>query len=218
MRAIQKFAVPLVAALLVASGAQAQTAIWSRVPWPSEFMRAHPPAARQGGIAQIRCAPQPSGELASCEVYSEAPEGLGFGAAALTLAPRFRLKRDAVKTLEAEVLLPVRFEPLPPAPPWREAAFGKTHSYARYGVAGPYYPDRAARAGVAGEVIVDCAAQGDGRLTDCRVASVVPSGMGFDDATLIMAQRGFMRAGPPPDGASSIGTFRFRALFELSTR
>ena len=85
---------------------------WTRWPNPPEVARAvsaHVKAVGFVGNAVLRCRITPEGALTACTVVSESHRGLGLGAAALSLAPLFRLDPARVApggTVEASVRLP----------------------------------------------------------------------------------------------------------------
>jgi len=168
----------------------------------------------QVGLARLSCVPNRAGWLAGCVVSTETPVGGGFGAAALSLAPRFRLTKEAAATYSDGIELPIRFEPLPAGPPWRELKV-RDEGFHALGLAGPFYPDRAYRAEVEGEVMADCRVGDKGVLNDCRVVSVVPGDMNFQDAFIAMAKRGHITAAATDTPAPSDGIWRFRVPFEL---
>lgn len=67
---------------------------WIAKPTGSEFAGAYPANAahaEMSGRAVISCAITTEGALSACEVVSESPPGWGFGAAALKVAPYFRM-------------------------------------------------------------------------------------------------------------------------------
>ena len=69
----------------------------------------------KGGHAAIRCRVAANGGLAGCVVASEDPPGVGFGAAALKLAPIFRMRsvgRDGRPVQGAQVTVPIEFAPI----------------------------------------------------------------------------------------------------------
>src|SRR5688572_18725403 len=69
----------------------------------------------KGGHAAIRCRVAANGGLAGCVVASEDPPGAGFGAAALKLAPVFRMRtvgRDGRPVEGAQVTVPIEFAPI----------------------------------------------------------------------------------------------------------
>ncbi len=68
--------------------------------------------------------------------------------------------------------------------------------YRQNGVAGPYYPERAARMGLQGGAALECLLLANGALTKCRVLVEKPPGSGFGDASLKMAESRWMTAKP----------------------
>lgn len=67
---------------------------WTEQPSGDDIARVYPPYARRrsvGGQAEIRCLIALDGRMKDCAVLTEAPDGEGFGAAALKLAPFFRM-------------------------------------------------------------------------------------------------------------------------------
>ena len=218
MRAMQILAGILAVATL-SSGADAQAAesIWSRVPGPSDILRSYPTSANSkvGGVVRIACLPSTDGELTQCSVTSEEPTGEGFGDAALALASKFRMSKEAAGTHANGVVLPIRFVVPEPSPPWREAAFKRMEGYGQFGPPGPYFPDRAARSSVWGEVVADCHVDEKGRLSTCKTVAVQPADFGFVEATMAMVRQGWMTAGPEPESVAppSDGVWRFRVPF-----
>jgi TonB family protein len=156
--------------------------------------------------------------LSACRVLTEEPKGAGFGENALAIAPKFRLTPEAARKLDGTIVIPIRFGTAdkPAAPPRRAARFQRIAAYSRLGDAGPYYPDRAARARLTSVVEADCRVTDDGRLHGCRVVSVSTPGYAFELAFLKMAERGWMTAAPPPEdvAAPSDGVWRFRMTFD----
>lgn len=149
----------------------------------------------------------------------ESPLGQEFGTAALALASKFRMDPASDlgrKAAGKRVGIPVMFGNPAAGPPRRAAAFKTPSSqYAWLAPAGPYWPDRATREGKGGFAVVDCRVEGDSRLKDCTVVDYSQPNMGFADATLKMAEQGWMTAGPPPSNASSPedGVWRFEVDF-----
>lgn len=66
------------------------------------------------------------------------------------------------------------------------------------------YPTAARRARVAGQALLDCALDGEGRLTGCKVAQETPAGYGFGQAALSLSVR-FQMTPLYPDGRSVAG-------------
>ena len=69
--------------------------------------------------------------------------------------------------------------PVPPILTVRDVAFRN-----RMGQFNPYYPERAARLGVSGEVAAVCTIGEGGHLKGCTVSSVSPDDQSFDLAAL----------------------------------
>ena len=88
-----------------------------RGPSRDDIGRAHrriDPRLRQRGTAVMRCIIQPDSRLDRCAVVSETPPGIGFGSAALTLAPLYRFQPPTENgQIQADqgVTVTVRFEP-----------------------------------------------------------------------------------------------------------
>jgi protein TonB len=80
-----------------------------------DVARVYPSSARRRGvqgIAMIACRVTAEGEMADCQVEQEAPEGEGFGEAALKLMPRFRMRpqtADGAPVAGGLVRLPIQF-------------------------------------------------------------------------------------------------------------
>jgi protein TonB len=83
--------------LTLAGHAEAQPAParkWLRKPSGDDIARVYPPVAFRRGIAggaSMHCKVTAKGLLEDCEITSESPQGMGFGAAALRLAPLFKM-------------------------------------------------------------------------------------------------------------------------------
>ena len=87
--------------------------------------------------------------------------------------------------------------------------------YAHNGAAGPYFPERALRAGKWGGALIDCQVQEGGRLADCRKIAENPIGLDFANAALTMASRGRITVGP----GAPVGEFvRVRVMFDPRVR
>lgn len=189
---------------------------FAAVPAPEDVAAAYPAKATTEhlvGRAVISCRVTTEAALTDCQVTSETPDGYGFGAAALALAPKFRLQ---LGNLPERIAIPLRFEA-----PLRivDAIFGKMPG-GYGGTAGPYYPDQAFRAGAQGYAILDCRLAATGLLSACSVAAEAPAGLGFSDAARKMMERKVLTAAPrvvdgvPMDGEQ----IRVRVPFQMKGR
>jgi TonB family protein len=68
-----------------------------------------------GGFARINCRINSLGLVESCHVLSQTPPAMGFGRAALRLAPMFRFRpaTGLAGAIPSYVVIPVRFVPPP---------------------------------------------------------------------------------------------------------
>jgi TonB family protein len=104
--------------LLFAPAHAADTAPdWAARPAGDPSQPAYPALARQfsvEGYARLTCKVGLDGAARACAIAAEAPTGLGFGPAALALAPTFKLKpglTNGAPVDNAPVSIPVRFKP-----------------------------------------------------------------------------------------------------------
>lgn len=219
-----------VAAAALAAG-QDRNPQWLRKPSAEDLYAVVPAAAVQqriNGKATILCEVALDGFLRACTIVSEEPRGMGFGAAALALAPQFTM-RPAMhngQLVSTQVQIPISFNVGGGEGPSRQIDAPQMP----IGASGPRtltrLPwDRApTRADVAaafpggttsGYAIMDCFLRNDGSLSRCSVQRDEPRGKGFGRAALALADRFHtslaQASGQPLEGAHVMVTVRFDA-------
>jgi TonB family protein len=98
---------------------------WSHRPDADALARYFPAFANflgLGGLARMVCLVNTEGELRDCKIVSEKPTGLGFGEAAIKMAPEFKMRPetlDGAPVSGASVTIPINFAASvsPAAPP-----------------------------------------------------------------------------------------------------
>lgn len=94
---------------------------WVSRPTGADLVRLYPREAlaqRLEGKALMQCSVGRTGKLYACAILREAPQGAGFGAATLLMAPQFQMKPKSVNGRPVAggiVRIPVRFK-IPAAP------------------------------------------------------------------------------------------------------
>ena len=89
---------------------------WSSLPKASDLARFYPrkqSIAGVEGMAVMRCRVRKTGALSACRVVRETPQGSGFGAAALRMAPLFRMKpmsEDGKPVAGGIVIIPIKYQ------------------------------------------------------------------------------------------------------------
>jgi len=180
-------------------------------PSDAEVMAAWPAAARakgRGGSAVMHCLADKGGQLSDCQLMLER-EHAGFGAALLSLAPRYRLTHAAEgKRPEAAEVVVTATWPAPATPvDWatkpKPGDFSTTLTPAAW------------RAGGEGQAVMNCLVARLGALHDCMVVYQAPAAKGF--GTMALRFQGFLRLKPATLDGKPIATgedivFNFRPL------
>ena len=172
-----------------------QNAPWAATPSPADMAAAWPkqaPADLAQGKAWLRCGFSPQGALVSCSAVNEDPAGEGLGAAALSLAGRFRLldgAADPQALPDTKVTLPFTFTN--PKRGGQSPAQITKYSWVKFidlDRMSALYPGVAADAGIrTGRGDVDCVVGADGGMTGCVVVGEDPPGKGFGQAAMMAA-------------------------------
>jgi hypothetical protein len=178
-------------------------------PSDAEVMAVWPAAARAkglGGSAVMHCAADDAGALTDCQVMIERNHA-GFGAALLSLAPKYRLKpaADGKRPDGADVVVTAVW-PAPQTPvEWvtepTDRDFSTTLTRAAW------------RAGGNGQAVMNCLVARMGALHDCMVVYQSPPGKGF--GAMALRFQGFLRLKPAtvdgkpiPSGEDIVFNFR----------
>lgn len=182
---------------------------WETTPTAAQVAAAWPAAAKDvpTGTATLRCRLTRSGGLGACETISELPKGKGFGAAAQRLKTNFKVRYKAEDNLDLTTLsVDIPFLLRNPAQPtdsrltnprWVTALTPE--------IAEAIFPRTASAEGLfKGAATVDCAADAQGALVDCRVTREIPAGKGFGEAALsaakLLVMNPWSKTGEPVEG------------------
>ena len=186
-------------------------------PSPDALYAAWPRAARFTGVegwASLWCTVTVEGRTTACAVGQEGRVGLGFGEAALKLAPLYRFTPGRKAGAPAAMSIPimvsfacdVRCRPFE----GEGATPGEWTAVPTPAQVQAAYPASAKAKGLAGFARLACAPTPAGVLRDCRVLAQAPADEGFGAAALALADRFKAEASPYP------GRISFSVAFDQS--
>ncbi|HEY2358594.1 MAG TPA: TonB family protein, partial [Phenylobacterium sp.] len=168
---------------------------WFRKPTQDEMLQFFP--ADAGGVAgktALECIVSTRGLLQKCEVKMEAPQGHGFGAAALAMSSVFLMRpmtRDGLPVGGARVIIPINFGEGYSGPvegritvlraaPWMSTPTAEAMAAA--------FPKSSVGKAESGHVVLRCGIRNDGSLRDCDTLSETPSSRGFAGAARALSK------------------------------
>lgn len=169
---------------------------WITAPSHAEVMAAYPAKAREaklGGTAVLDCRIGKDGGISACKVLNETPDNKGFGAAAKTLAGRFKGPTTDSKgepTAGARTHLPINFAaaaletgaPVIGRPEWRALPAMEDFT--------AVIPAAARQAKVyRARVVMSCTVGAEGGLEACKTTLEEPGGLGYADAAMALSSR-----------------------------
>jgi TonB family protein len=160
---------------------------WIRKPNLNQLLAVYPAKAHGDGRAIINCTVGVDGVLRNCKVLDETPTNVGFGQAALALAPSFLMKpgtKDG-KPVSDEVTIPIKFTGFSAIslgdkvtvvedPPWLTVP--------TFADIADGFPAGARGKMLVGAVVFQCDLTKVGRLRDCAVLNSDPPQLGFENS------------------------------------
>nr|WP_272886973.1 TonB family protein [Phenylobacterium aquaticum] len=194
-------------------------ALLTVAPTYAQVVEAYPAKARAkgaGGRAALSCNVRSDGQIQYCTVLTEDPGGLGFGAAAKSLAPLFKAPTtlaDGRSTRGAVMQISVVFvtdmlksdsTPVVGKPNWISAPTAQQFTAAMPKGSEPTGTIR---------VALDCLIAPGGHVSDCKVASESPPDKGFGASALAVAP--YVQVSVwTPEGLPTVGA-RLRVPFRF---
>lgn len=158
------------------------------------------------GRVELSCQVQADGSVNACEVISESPPGFGFGAAALKMTGRFRMKtttEEGKSVVGSPVRIPVAFKP-PEDFDRPLAVYAARWKYAPgAGLIDTRYPGRARYERVEGQATLRCTVAASLGLEKCEVVAETPAGYDFGRAAARLAFA--FTARPVAEGGPAVG-------------
>lgn len=164
------------AAFLRSDIVQQPTTEEKRAAWPIE-------ARREPGYTAALCQVDPAGVVSACETILETPQGKGVGAALLSLAPKYRMKpiRGPCSKSYDRVVISLAWPAPDEGAGWASQPNAKTLRTA--------YPIEARVTLQPGVVVMTCAVDGDGSVSQCAAILEEPLGFMFGRAAESLAPK-----------------------------
>jgi hypothetical protein len=165
---------------------------WLAAPSFEQWKAAYPVSAQKDGVfgaATVQCFIQPKGQLRTCQVTTENPQGRGFGGAAKKLSPLFQIdpiNADGTSRKGAAAVFTVA---------WTAESLAKTgpSGVPVMTVAIPrekidaVYPKAALESDFKqGKATVNCDLVANGTTSNCSVRSETPASLGFGESALAL--------------------------------
>lgn len=174
---------------------------------PSDLAAVYPRAAlaqKITGDVMLDCAADAKGNVVDCKVAKEKPLGQSFGEAALSLAPRERIKTsDWYGAPVGARRFDLEYSFLAPGdsnPDWLRRPTGEDLATA--------YPVAGAKKRVNGRAVIHCKVTTEGFLQACEVKDETPPDLGFGKAAILLSAQFRMtpkiRGGKPVEGEITI--------------
>lgn len=177
-----KMRLPILA-LCLALGASAASAApkspWRSIPSDADYEAAEAKVRDRstGGRAVMRCQIQDGGALEACVVVRETPQGSGYGAALISLAPKF-IREPPGKGDPRVVTVPADWYRYDARADWLQ----RPSEEDLRGV----FPRQVINKGADGKAVIHCVVTVQGALQDCLAIEESPVGLGFGDAAIAL--------------------------------
>ncbi|HWE47974.1 MAG TPA: energy transducer TonB [Caulobacteraceae bacterium] len=174
---------------------------------PATLLSAYPESERakvEKGVTMMRCRLNPDHSVRDCVVTSESPQGSGFGAASISIESKLMLNYANVDLNEPVCVI---LDWSPTAVSFTNVGVISAPHWVRRPNSDELrrtYPRRALEGGVNGHSVMECEADAQGTLQNCKSIEESPDGFGFGDAELKLAKY-FKLSPTTSDGKSVAG-------------
>ncbi|HLZ77673.1 TonB family protein [Phenylobacterium sp.] len=170
--------------------------VWTSAANFDDLARAYP--AKGGGAegyaaahCQVQRSGRDAGALSRCQIIKESPKGQGFGQAAISLMPKFRVMPAVLARAPGDAPLwvdvPVRLSPPDKAAERTVKAPIWLLNVDPESVPKVFPPEAAAKGLTSGRGVVRCTVADDGTVGSCVPEPGDPDGLGFSEAAVKLA-------------------------------